>query len=388
MLKMCAIGACLTALSLLRVPHAVSPTTAHTRPAVKLIEYGWDSPRPEFVRTHIREMERRPFDGVIMRLSDGGGDIFQPQAWDAEKLAPQLPVLRDIQWQSFDSNFLAMYAASSMDWYDDTDWGVITAHAAFMARAARACRCTGLMFDPEPYGPSPWTYAEQVHAADRTFSEYQVVVRRRGREFMRALQREYPGLELLTLHGYSYFPRVVSGALVKQPETVLMSHGWGLLPAFFDGLWEEADSNTRIIDGSERSYFFERPDQFLSGAATVRRGALPFVATELREKYVRQVQVAQAVYIDWIFGTYMASRPSVVNGLRGDQRAQLAEHHVYHALRNADKYVWSYSEKMNWWTGEHLPPGAEIALRSARRKVANSEPLGFDLASIVRQSAR
>jgi hypothetical protein len=387
MLKMCVIGACLTALSLVRVPHAVSPTTAQTRPAVKLIEYGWDSPRPEFVRTHIREMERRPFDGVIMRLSDGGGDIFQPHAWDAEKLAPQLPVLRDIQWQSFDSNFLAMYATSSMDWYDDTDWGVITAHAAFMARAARACRCTGIMFDPEPYGPSPWTYAEQVHAVDRTFGEYQVVVRRRGREFMRALQREYPGLELLTLHGYSYFPRVVSGAFVKQ-QNLLMNHGWGLLPAFFDGLWEEADSNTRIIDGSERSYFFERPDQFFSGAATVRRGALPFVATELREKYVRQVQVAQPVYIDWIFGTYTASWPSVVNSLRRDQRAQFAEHHVYHALRNTDKYVWSYSEKMNWWTGEHLPPGAEVALQSARRKVTKSEPLGFDLASIVRQSAR
>jgi hypothetical protein len=388
MFKMCVIGACLTALSLLRVPHAVIPAPAQTRPAVKLIEYGWDTPRPEFVRTHIREMERRPFDGVIMRLSDGGGDIFQPQAWDAEKLAPQLPVLRDIQWQSFDSNFLAMYTTSAMDWYDDRDWGVITAHAAFMARAARACRCAGLMFDPEPYGPSPWTYAEQVHAANRTFGEYQVVVRRRGREFMRAVQREYPGLELLTLHGYSYFPRVVSGAFVTQPENLLMNHAWGLMPAFFDGLWEEADANTRIIDGSERSYFFERPDQFFGGAATVRRGALPFVATDLREKYVRQVQVAQPVYIDWIFGRYVASWPSVVNGLQGDQRAQLAEHHVYHALRNTDKYVWSYSEKMNWWTGEQLPPGAEIALRSARQKVTESEALGFDLASIVRQSAR
>jgi hypothetical protein len=384
MLKLCAIGAWLTAIVTFLVSLVVSPSTAQTRPAVKLIEYGWDSPRPEFVRTHIREMERRPFDGVIMRLSDGGGDVFQPHAWDAEKLAPQLPVLRDIQWQSFDSNFLAMYAASSMDWYNDTDWGGVVTHAAFMARAARACRCTGLMFDPEPYGPSPWTYADQVHAADRTFGEYQVIVRRRGREFMRALQQEYPGLELLTLHGYSYFPQVGSDAAVRRPENVLSSHAWGLLPSFFDGLWEEADSRTRIIDGSERSYFFEHPDQFLSGAAAVRRGALPFVATELREKYMRQVQVAQPVYLDWIFGRYMSSWSSVVNGLRGDQRAQLAEHHAYHALRNADRYVWSYSEKMNWWTGEHLPPGAEIALRSARRKATNSEPLGFNLTSIVR----
>jgi hypothetical protein len=387
-LKLCVIGAWVAAISIFRLPVLVSLPTAQTRPAVRLIEYGWDSPRPEFVRTHIREMERRPFDGVIMRLSDGGGDIFRPQAWDADTLAPQLSVLRDIQWQSFDSNFLAMYAASSMDWYDDTHWGAIAAHAAFMARAASACRCTGLMFDPEPYGPSPWTYSEQAHAGDRTFGEYQVIVRRRGREFMRALQREYPGVELLMLHGYSYFSQVSSNADVQRPENVLMSHTWGLLPAFFDGLWEEAGSRTRIIDGSERSYFFERPDQFLSGAAAVRRGVVPFVATELREKYERRVQVAQPVYLDWIFGRFTGSWPSVVNGLRGDQRAQLAEHHAYHALRNADRYVWSYSEKMNWWTGEHLPPGAESALRSAKRKVTNSEPLGFDLASIVSQSAR
>jgi hypothetical protein len=323
-----------------------------------------------------------------MRLIDGGGDVFRPQAWDAEKLAPQIPVLRDIRWQSFDSNFLAMYAASSMDWYDDTDWGFVTAHAAFMARAARACRCTGLMFDPEPYGPSPWTYAAQVHAADRTFGDYQVVVRRRGREFMRALQQEYPGIELLTLHGYSYFPGVASGVEGQQLEKVLMGHAWGLLPAFFDGLFEEADSRTRIIDGSERSYFFEYPDDFARGADTVRRGVLPFVAPELQQKYVRQVQVAQPIYLDWIFGRFRTSWPSVVNGLRPDQRAQLAEHHAYHALRNADRYVWSYSEKMNWWTDENLPPGAETALRSARRKVTESEPLGLNVASIVRQSAR
>jgi hypothetical protein len=388
MLTLCVIGAWVTAISIFRLPILVSPSTAQTRPAAKLIEYGWDAPRPEFVRTHIREMEQRPFDGVIMRLSDGGGDIFRPQAWDADTLAPQLSVLRDIQWQSFDSNFLAMYAASSMDWYDDTEWSAVAAHAAFMARAARACRCAGLMFDPEPYGPSPWTYAEQTHAADRTFGEYQVIVRRRGREFMRALQREYPGIELLMLHGYSYFSPVSSHADITRPENVLIGHTWGLLPAFFDGLWDEADSRTRIIDGSERSYFFERPDQFLSAAATVRRGVLPFVAAELQEKYGRQVQVAQPVYLDWIFGKFTASWPSVVNGLRGDQRAQLAEHHAYHALRNADRYVWSYSEKMNWWTDEHVPPGAESALRSARRKVTNGEPLGFDLASIVRQSAR
>ena len=176
---------------------------------VRLVEYGWDSPRPEFVRAHIADMERRPFNGVVMRLPDGGGDVFRPEAWDADKLASQLPILRDIRWQTFDSNFLAMYAASSMDWYDDVDWRVVLEHAAFMARAARQGRCKGLVFDPSRMararGPP-----EQLHASAHTFSEYEAVVKERGRAFMRALEQEYPGLHLLTFYSYSYFLRASS----------------------------------------------------------------------------------------------------------------------------------------------------------------------------------
>jgi hypothetical protein len=37
--------------------------------AKKVIEYGWDVPTPEYVRDHIRDMEKRPFDGLMMRRS-------------------------------------------------------------------------------------------------------------------------------------------------------------------------------------------------------------------------------------------------------------------------------------------------------------------------------
>jgi len=255
------IGGCLiAAISVFLSPLPSAPLDQRA-PAVKLIEYGWDSPSAEFVRAHVAEMERRPFDGVIVRLSDGGGDVFQPAKWNAETLALQLPILRDIKWQSFDSNFLAMYATSSMDWYDDRDWRAVTEHAAFMARAAREGRCRGVMFDPEPYGPNPWNYSSQLRASAHTFAEYEVVVRRRGREFMRALQREYPGLELLTLHSYSHLLRTSATPDVAVREKILARHAWGLLPAYLNGMLEEADSNSRIIDGHEDSYFFERPEE-------------------------------------------------------------------------------------------------------------------------------
>jgi hypothetical protein len=363
------------------VPRPV-PSADQQASAVRLVEYGWDTPHPEFVRAQITEMERRPFNGVVMRLPDGGGDVFRPEAWDAETLAVQLPILRGIRWQTFDSNFLAMYAASSMDWYNDADWRVVLEHAAFMARAAREGNCRGLMFDPEPYGPSPWTYAQQPHASTHTFREYEAVVRERGRAFMRALQQEYPGLELLTFHSYSYFLRTSMAPDLHTREAILKDHAWGLLPSFLDGMLEEVDPYTQIIDGHEQSYYSEGPEDFAKAAAEVREGAFPWVSSELWNLYAGHVQGAQPLYLDWISGYFKTSASGLGDGWSDAQRARLAEHHAYHAMKNVDRYVWVYSEKMNWWTGEHLPPGAEDALRSAQRKFRAGESLGFDLTSI------
>ena len=39
---------------------------------------------------------------------------------------------------------------------------------------------------------------------------------------------------------------------------------------------------------------------------------------------------------------------------------------IRHALDHADAYVWIYSERINWWTGENVPPPYLEALRDAR----------------------
>ena len=44
--------------------------------------------------------------------------------------------------------------------------------------------------------------------------------------------------------------------------------------------------------------------------------------------------------------------------------------------------VWCYSERMSWWAGK-VPDGAEAAIRSARQKIADGQPLGFDIADLI-----
>ena len=49
---------------------AITVASAQAPPAKKLLEYGWDVPYPDQVLATVRQMEQRPFDGVIFRLRD------------------------------------------------------------------------------------------------------------------------------------------------------------------------------------------------------------------------------------------------------------------------------------------------------------------------------
>ena len=61
------------------------------------------------------------------------------------------------------------------------------------------------------------------------------------------------------------------------------------------------------------------------------------------------------------------------------------EHNAYWSLVSSDRYVWVYSERMDWWNGRNLPGYLEDALRSAKKKVAEGKPLGFDVDEIARK---
>lgn len=53
---------------------------------------------------------------------------------------------------------------------------------------------------------------------------------------------------------------------------------------------------------------------------------------------------------------------------------------MYYALATSDEYVWCYSERMNWWQ-DNVPDGAEAAIRSARKKIADGQEQGHAASS-------
>src|SRR5882724_4921689 len=199
----------------------------------RLIEYGWDSQTPAFIAEHIREMEKRPFDGLIFRLA-GGTDVLDPKPWDYSKFAADLEAIPKIEWKNFTDNFIAMLAASNEDWENDEQWTNILKHAQQMSRAAQLAKCVGVCFDAEPYGENPWAYKKGPVTDTRKFEEFESVVRRRGSQFMRAIQSEIASPRVLLFYTFNYFQNLCQPMEHAMRMERLARNANALLPAFVE----------------------------------------------------------------------------------------------------------------------------------------------------------
>ncbi len=349
----------------------------------KLIEYGWDVPYTDFVRDHIRDMEKRPFDGIIFRLR-GGGRVLVPKPFDEKKFEQDIQAAPQIKWRKFTDNFVIMWAASDQDWFNDEHWRAIEHNVRLVARIARLARCVGLCFDPEPYGTNPWLYAKAAHRDTKSFAEYEQIARRRGARFIRAIRAEMPHCVLLTFFQLSLFRDLVGPMDPAERARRLETHHYGLLPAFLNGMLEAAGDAVTIVDGNEPAYYYTKRVQYFDVYHHIRQRALVFVDPTLWSRYQLQVQAGQALYIDQYFGL-RTNVKTYGHYMTQEERAKWFEHNVYWALTSTDKYVWCYSERMNWWQNK-VPEGCEEAIRRARTKVDRGEPLGFELEPIIEKA--
>lgn len=357
--------------------------TESTVPALdkKLIEYGWDVPFPDFIRANIRTMERRPFDGLIFKLH-GGGTVLQPKPFDEAKFEQDYRDLPRIRWRRFTDNFVIMWAASDQDWFNDEHWRAIEHNVRLVTKGARLAGCVGICFDPEPYGTNPWFYPEAAHHATKTFADYEAVARRRGAQFVHALRSELPKAHILTLFQLSLLASYMTPMDPAERAAKLSQQHYGLLPAFLNGMLDAAGEDVTITDGNESAYYYTDSRQHFEVYHRIVQRALTLIDPRLWERYDRQVLAGQALYIDQYFGLRQNTK-TYGNFLDPEDQARWFEHNVYWSMYTTDKYVWCYSERMNWWTDQGVPPGCEEAIRSARAKLDAGLPLGFDLKPII-----
>ena len=146
---------------------AVSPLVAASTKDKKLIEYGWDAPDTLYMREHVREMEKVPFDGVVIRVNRPGTagnwgigwEVFSKKRFELKDYDYAIRDLKATKFKRFTDNFIQVISApGSVDWFDP-EWSAVAHNAACLAKVAKQTGCVGIMFDPELYVEHQvWTY--------------------------------------------------------------------------------------------------------------------------------------------------------------------------------------------------------------------------------------
>jgi hypothetical protein len=113
----------------------------------KLIAVGWDLFfDTQWLREHRDDMEKRPFDGIILNVVGRGDDkkpcqlraAFSKQPWKYDWFAGAVEDLKACRFQRLTDNLVVVWAnPGDVDWFDDAGWKEIVEHWRIAARVAR-----------------------------------------------------------------------------------------------------------------------------------------------------------------------------------------------------------------------------------------------------------
>jgi hypothetical protein len=378
-------------------------------PEKKLVDFSQHSPLMSYYKNNISDYEKGPFDGITLKLSKevGGGNIFMVDDWatvpaelkEAEmKLAASLP-----QSKILTDNFLVLFGASQMDWFSDEDWAKAEENIRFGARIAKTAHCKGILWDAEPYKPgkNPWKYSDQEKVQEHAFAEYYIQIRKRGAQFIRALQEEYPGIVVFSLRELSDFQQgspfsapIFPVTDKMKPVEVMQDAWWGLHIPFYVGIMDGISKDATFIDGNEEAYYYTSPLEFYMVRSVLMDEAKALIPTDLWTKHTASFRIGHAIAPEYIQGNWLGLKPFPyrLSGqgavMSEEERVKWLEHNTYYALRSSDRYAWTWAEDIDWWTKDKVPQGFTDALFSAKKKVSAGQPLGYDIDQLIKNARK
>lgn len=331
-----------------------APTAARSQK--RLLEWGWNTPRLQAVPQYIDAAQNTPFDGVIFDIetpADTRGlswTIFYTERVDQGALDQLAIDLDTIEWGRLTDNFLRVNAYTTLDWFDDYE--ITLGNLEAVARLANQLGFRGIMLDTEQYpGVTVFEYAGQRNRDQYSYDEYDAQAFRRGQEVMQALNRGYPGITVMYTFGLTL------GSQRDAPRD-LSQHRYGLLMPFIEGMIAAADEDTTLVDAFEGSYIYHHEDQFLVAYKLIKGLTRDFYARDA-ERYGEKMQAGFGLWLDHNY----CNEPSLTpQNCSSGYTPESFEQAVNYALRYSDRYVWIYSQGVNWYTGEGVPPDWGAAL--------------------------
>lgn len=332
----------------------------------KLIEMGWNMPKTSTLPRDLAKLEASPFDGVILSAIGWEGkdrlDLYKLFWGVKEMTKPQFQSavdnLKATPFKRLTDNFLRLnVGGGNVDWFDDAGWRVIISNAELAAWICKEGNLKGILFDTEQYQNKVFSYRDRPQNKTRGFEEYSDQAQRRGRELSRAITAIKPDAVLF----FTYATSLLPVKKVKDP-TGLTGAPYGLLPAFIDGMLEGADPRATFCDGMESSYTFRDQSEF-SGLKTTAREAR--ILSRSKSLYDSRMTYGYGLWLDSGGAQYKWDPDKPDQNFFTPAAFQCS---LERALQATDKYVWIYSQKVNWWTGEGMSPVYLNAIKEARQK--------------------
>lgn len=316
---------------------AVAAPAAQTAPRSSLLYAGWFGntiPTPAFIANNKAFLETQPFNGLIAYLrNDATGfnattKTTTTTRLSATDLATLLAPLRNTTFSQLRENFALIQGTTPPDFFDD--WSIPVANFGAVARALKDAGLKGIVFDNEQYF-SPWgNYPTGCKYTARSLAEYQTQARLRGRQVMEAMLAQFPEIAVITLHGPT-----VSEPRVPTPLFPVWYTANEMFGPFFTGMMEGQTGTALNIDGGEL-YHLRSADEF-KRAYDWRKYTMPsdafncaFIPPALRPSWPGKSSIS--------FGVY--DRPFGGAGMD----PTIARTTITNALRQADRYVWFYTE--------------------------------------------
>jgi hypothetical protein len=325
------------------------PTQRESR---RLIEWGWNTPRLQKIGAVLEQAQTLPFDGVVLDVESPGDErglawaLFGRQSVDHAALDALVAQYADLPWGRLTDNFLRLTIfPADVGWYED--WQVIYANAEAWAHFARELGMVGIMLDVEQYGEAKlFDYNLQPDTTSLSFEAYAAQAYERGQAYMNALEAGYPGLTVM----FTYALTVSLSPANPQ--------NYGLLVPFVEGMAFASGEGTTLVDGYEHSYIFRQAEHFSHARERIRAVTPQYVALDHFENPLR---VGFGLWLDPVCGA--GGLPPEGCGFSPAEFTNA----LTQAFNYSDRYVWLYSQRVNWYTGQGIPPVWWDTLKAFRR---------------------
>ncbi|MFM2303545.1 MAG: hypothetical protein RLZZ135_954 [Cyanobacteriota bacterium] len=344
-------------------------------PSKKLIDFGADNPKSEFVRRNITKMEKQSFFSGFTMLLAPGTNVFNKTAYPESEFASDRANLKATRFKKFTHNFIRMDTRreEGWTWLNDANWEAALENVRQFTRTAKVGKFDGIFFDTESYGSTPWKYKAEDYDG-KSYKEVSVVVRQRGRDFINVVHQEMPGAKIISL----WFLRIIKKMVVDDGRK-MENMDWALLVPFFEG-WLDGGKGEQFIDGNENSYFNLTKQDYAKDRAAFTSSA-KLLSASSQAKFKQRVRLAHAMFLDGSINWFRSPRFAGFYFPSDQSRLQQVEHNIYESLKTSDEYVWAYSEHVDWWKGS-APKGLAAAMKRGVDKVQAGKPLGFDMKAV------